>query len=545
MDDKQVQKIRQAISDGTNLDLDWVDNIGEVDANIDFATATRETTQTPHGDDEYQQAIDEYGNIAEALLKTKGPQDQEKARTLAVQIIEARKKWKALHRKYTPAYFKVISDREENKPSEPKIIEEAKKFIQDRKFVAETELLRLQEQAENTKEKEDNTDEEAFSLLGSLEDAQTRIRVYNNILNILEYSPEPDKAPLVVDEVDDEIPQYILSIPADNDKDKRRGSFLQKGQTSILAGAGGGGKTTVVTQLAVDMASAPEGQDTPVLDGALISRGGKILYVTLEDDPSSIKKKIVKYIDSRPEIRELKDALKRIYILPLRGRPLFGPPLGRDNRRLTNSEPEPRDAGTALWRHVEKIKPIMVIIDPVLGAYIADLNNADGVRKFMMWLSVMAEEHDTCVLLIAHSNKDNRMKYEEAYKTIYSPGNVGGTTQWFDAARGVLSLTTIREKGKEKNQDEKKIILGMVKANYGPDYHYTTLLPNVDEHSGVYYGVSWFDEVWNFGEHPNPNPTKKKDNPKKDEALPAVVNDEGIDEDDDEDIPFGYSEPIT
>ena len=65
------------------------------------------------------------------------------------------------------------------------------------------------------------------------------------------------------------------------------------------------------------------------------------------------------------------------------------------------------------------------------------------------------------ILLIAHTNKDSRHK-ANGYTDLFRPGQIGVSTHWTDAARGVFNLY--------RGRQESERLLVVSKANWGPSH---------------------------------------------------------------------------
>ena len=80
-------------------------------------------------------------------------------------------------------------------------------------------------------------------------------------------------------------------------------------------------------------------------------------------------------------------ALRRVHVLNLAGRALFGPAAGE----LYGARPGPLPGWADVWDEAERIGARLVVIDPALCAYVGDANAAAPVRDFMGALAEAAE----------------------------------------------------------------------------------------------------------------------------------------------------------
>ena len=127
----------------------------------------------------------------------------------------------------------------------------------------------------------------------------------------------------------------------------------------------------------------------------------------------------------------------------------------------------PVDRATAIpstsWRSIfsaaRDFRPALIIIDPISAAF-ADVSASEGgpVREFMRALTAEAEVSQTGILLIAHDTKSARNEARGGGDP--GAGAVAGSSQWYDAARGVLYL-------RRDPTDPDSRLLECIKANHG------------------------------------------------------------------------------
>ena len=266
------------------------------------------------------------------------------------------------------------------------------------------------------------------------------------------------RVPVPVPEITGEYPRPVLSLAG------LGGALVSEGSVGILSGAGGSAKSALALHLALAFAMAPPQDDdrpTPLHGGIFDARrgGGSVLYLSHENEPPVARDPLVelaRQID-RGEAGVAHDALKRVHVMAMMGRPLFGPTDRGAGAGLYNARPGPLLGWGDLVRAVESIRPRLVVVDPVLAAYVGDSNSVAPVREFLGPLACLAGEHGLSVLLIAHSNKAVR-KGKAA--DLLDPGQVGGSGHWFDTVRGVLVLNRLEDEGR---------VLACAKANRGPD----------------------------------------------------------------------------
>ena len=266
--------------------------------------------------------------------------------------------------------------------------------------------------------------------------------------------------------------QAVCDIPAEMPRRlmwvyKHRGSVMSEGSVCLLAGEGGVSKTTLALQVGLHAAAKDPllngggggGEDSP-LCGALEIVPGKVVVVSYEDQPRVCSwrlRRLARYLD-RGEEGPAHDAFRRVFVLGLSGRPLFGPPDGGSY----NIRPAALPGWMDLSRAVEEIEPVLIIIDPALSAYVGEANATAPVREFLGKLGELASPIGAGVLVLAHSTKMARRSSD-----AYDPGHIGGSAAWHDGVRGALVLT----------QQEGETTLRVSKSNYGPAFFGAKLKP--------------------------------------------------------------------
>ena len=236
------------------------------------------------------------------------------------------------------------------------------------------------------------------------------------------------------------------------------GAVLSEGTVCLLSGAGGVAKSTLALTVALDVAYGAAVQDDGRLGRGLSGlfgvRSGPVVVASFEDPPAVVRIRLERLGRGLNVVAA--PALHRVHVGSVAGLPLWGPPpeIGTYAAR-----PVQLRGWGHLWDAVARVKPALVVIDPALDAYVGEPNNPAAVREFVSALGAAAREHHTAVLLLAHSNKAVRTGGQRTAKDDpYDAGQVGGTSAWADAARGVLTLT--RRAGGRR-------ILAVAKANWG------------------------------------------------------------------------------
>ena len=234
------------------------------------------------------------------------------------------------------------------------------------------------------------------------------------------------------------------SEPGDNDRDDEWApahSVLAAGETAVLAGAGGCGKSVLALAFAAAAASADQRRFGTTC--GLRVRGGGAVIFSYEDSPVRIAHRLKRA--GRQEglaLRVVEPAL-----------PVF--PLGADPDR-------PREHARAafwgaVWAEVREARPSLVVLDtgPKAMGGVADYSPGP-VISFYQALEREAQAGGFGVLLVAHDTKAARGGGEPG------AGAIAGSHQWYDCARGALHLAP------DPENPDSSLLLQCVKSNHGP-----------------------------------------------------------------------------
>jgi AAA domain len=156
---------------------------------------------------------------------------------------------------------------------------------------------------------------------------------------------------------------------------------------TIVAGDGGGGKTTLMLALSTAITgSCPWLGHNP--------DPGPVLLVTAEDDEGEIHRRLAAI--AKPLGVELAD-LADLHIAPLAGQDaVMGAPEGRA-AIIT-----PTAVFRALAALVERIRPRLIVLDALADVYAGEENARAQARQFIALLRGLAIKNDLAVVLIAH-----------------------------------------------------------------------------------------------------------------------------------------------
>ena len=253
-----------------------------------------------------------------------------------------------------------------------------------------------------------------------------------------------------VSAIDDPRPVPILSAL------KYDGAVLTAGEICVLSGAGGVGKSALAGEIAMAVAGGSTTVPGLFNIGASYQRKS-VLWLTYEEARGELTARL-KARCKEKDGEQLRDGLKRINVLDMSaGWPLFGP----SSERNSYSPPGRLCGWTPMETEADKLGDLgLIVIDPVLAAYVGEQNDTTAVRAFLGALATLARKYEASVLALAHSRKAARIKDADSY----DPGQVSGSSAWHDGVRGVLTFAF------EKVDKEScpRRVLAVAKANMGP-----------------------------------------------------------------------------
>lgn len=205
--------------------------------------------------------------------------------------------------------------------------------------------------------------------------------------------------------------------------------WLALGKLTILAGAGGTGKTTLTIGLAAVLTS---GGRWP--DGELCRERRSVIIWSSEDDASDT---IV------PRLMAAGADLKKVYILQ-----------GRINGLGETHPFDPAKDIDLLAAELERIGDVgMIMIDPIVSAVAGDMHRANDVRRALQGLVDLAEQYGCAVLGITHFSKG-------------SAGNNPAERVLGSQAFGALARTVLVA---AKQEDSDLRVLARAKSNIACD----------------------------------------------------------------------------
>ena len=243
-----------------------------------------------------------------------------------------------------------------------------------------------------------------------------------------------------------------------------RGSLLSKGTCAVLGAESNIGKSALTTSIAVALASLPE-KNAASLKGGIFeapSGGGPVLLAQYEDEAPETQWRLRELVKVWGQ-EQYGPALGRVHLLDMKGLPLYGQGLGSNGQ---TAPPTTAPVALAGWTHlckaVEQVTPLLVVVDPALGAYSGNANDGNHVRVFLDALSDLGKEKGFGTIVVAHSTKASRgARQRNEAADPFDPGMIGGSSHWMDRPRGALTLTWDDERGWGRRR------LGVAKSNYG------------------------------------------------------------------------------
>jgi RecA-family ATPase len=212
-------------------------------------------------------------------------------------------------------------------------------------------------------------------------------------------------------------------------------------QVTLLAGDGATGKSQIAQQLAVATALGTEwiGQ---------LPEPGPVVFASAEDDRDELHRRLVAIAASYGmDLSDMAD----LHLASLAGRDAV---MGAPDKTGIIRE-------TAVWRglaeKVDKVKPRLVVIDPLADVFAGNENDRPEARQFVGLLRRLAIHHACAVLLLGHPSLTG----------LSTGAGTSGSTAWSNSVRSRLYLERPKgDDGKEIDPDLRA--LKVKKSNYGP-----------------------------------------------------------------------------
>lgn len=245
--------------------------------------------------------------------------------------------------------------------------------------------------------------------------------------------------------------------------------LIPRGVVAGLAAAGGTGKSFLVLQLCLSLATGKR------LLGSFNPAKPMKVMCFLGEDPDEItharfKDMVCKYRFSEAE-KELLD--KNLKLYPHRSEPLVA---------VTQDGVEPTEFYEDFRWMVDEFKPDLLVLDPKSRWAILDENNNDQATRFVSLLEDLVKPFNGSVLVTHHVSK---MK-----KGDLDASGVRGASAFVDAARVFFSMAKVKDKDVRDLPDGRYARVMTTKNNYGSGFVAPALLRHDDENGGVFEEVN-------------------------------------------------------
>ena len=217
--------------------------------------------------------------------------------------------------------------------------------------------------------------------------------------------------------------------------------FLPRGKLGIITGTGGTGKTHLLTQLAISVATGEKW-----LNHFNVRSPGKVALLVGEENSTEVKRRLLKAINKKFKFTDksfLSKLVDNLHIMPL---------TGIDTRIVDDNFVE-----TPFYENLRSDLASrdlrLVIMDPAIqfmprGAE----NNAVVATLFAKKLNQLIKETGDPTLVMTHHN---------SYREELRDGRMNGARGIFDAARWIVNLELI-----PFHRDESSVRLPWVNNNY-------------------------------------------------------------------------------
>ena len=264
------------------------------------------------------------------------------------------------------------------------------------------------------------------------------------------------------------------------------GAVLTAGNVCVISGQGGVAKSTMTVSIALSFAACTEMENkgmVPLRGGIFRGTGGRVMIASFEDSENTISYRLqglANIWQEQGKDNRIGEAIQDKILCADFPEPLF--------RGEGFDLPEPTRAWHYLWETARMFKPKLIIIDPIIGAYMGDGNIPPRVFAFVKAIAREAGQIGAGILLVGHSNKAAR---QSANHNPFGAGHIAGTGAWTDAARGAMMMTKDMRDG-----NKGKTVLAIAKANFGPSYIETHIRPIYRDGDGMPYGMEIDGAGW-------------------------------------------------
>lgn len=211
--------------------------------------------------------------------------------------------------------------------------------------------------------------------------------------------------------------------------------WLARGMLNLLGSAPGVGKSLLTLYLAylvIHGKNFPDGQAVP-------KPGGTVLYVDAENVPQ--------LLNERAQAWQMD--LKKLFLMT--------PDL---DEILDLGHPKYKDRFVEM---VYAIRPELIIVDSLSGISIKGENSIEDVRPILSFLSSVAREFDTCLVLCHHLRKRGNLQYQIG---DISADDFRGSSHILATARTVIGLSIVQTQKMNNPSGPRKMT--MLKTSLGP-----------------------------------------------------------------------------
>ena len=208
--------------------------------------------------------------------------------------------------------------------------------------------------------------------------------------------------------------------------------FMVRGKASMLVAPGGGGKTGLLTQLAVAVARGTEWL------GYNVKRPGRVLFALGEEDENEMQRRIYDaYNGATDDSREIAERVAA-NLVPL---PLYGTNPRFMERPETNTVSDETPFYRNMTEYLEERGPwALIIIDPAsrfMGAEV-ETDNAAATRFVELLEKMTQVDGDPTVLAAHHTNKG-------AHSGKTDQGAARGSSALVDGVRWVANVEIVED----------------------------------------------------------------------------------------------------
>ena len=215
------------------------------------------------------------------------------------------------------------------------------------------------------------------------------------------------------------------------DSDEAKDAICSAGEPCILAAPGGSGKSYLTLGLAATAVAAASTKAAFGTSCGLRIRPGPVVLLSYEDRPRRMWHRF-RHVAGTDNYNIPENVRANVHVIDP-AVPLYE---ADPDKRLGI---RPALGWTALWTAVEKVRPSLVIVDPLSAALEGvSVNEGGAVRRFMAAAADASDRFNVGLMFVAHDTKAARAETRRGGDP--GAGAVAGSGVWFDAARAVIYL---------------------------------------------------------------------------------------------------------